>query len=63
MGAVFLLVCLPLVAALGFMLKTTQGESSNVALLAGGVFIFLSYIITRGVVSMAREWDETEAER
>jgi hypothetical protein len=62
MGATFLLVLLPIVAALGFMLKTVQGEASGAALLAGGVFLLLTTLITVMVVRMAKNWDDDSAE-
>lgn len=63
MGAVFLLVFLPLIAALGFMLKTAQGEASGGALLAAGMFLFLSVVIGVGAMRLAHKWDEDGANR
>ena len=63
MGAIFLLVFLPLTAAIGFMLKTTQGEATGTALLAAVMFVLLCIVMGVGVVRMAREWDEGEADR
>lgn len=63
MGAVFLLVLLPIVGSLGFMLKTIQNDPSDGGLLAAAMFLFLSCVIAVGVLRMARTWDQTEAER
>lgn len=62
MGAVFLLVLLPIVAALGFMLKTIQGDAADGGLLAAAAFVALSYVIGAVAVQMARGWDEGEAD-
>jgi hypothetical protein len=63
MGAVFLLVLLPIVGSLGFMLETIHNDASGGGLLAAAMFVFLSCVIAVGVLRMARSWDETEAER
>jgi hypothetical protein len=62
MGAVFLLVLLPIVAAIGFMLKAIQGDPTGGGILAGVVFLFLSCVIGVGTLRMARRWDEGEAD-
>jgi hypothetical protein len=58
MGAVFLLVLLPIFAALGFMLKTIQSDPSSGGILAAITFLFLSCVIAFGALAMARSWDE-----
>ena len=60
MGAVFLLICLPITAALGFILITTHSEASIGALMAGAVFLLLCGVIAAGAVRMARGWDEEQ---
>jgi hypothetical protein len=62
MGAVFLLVLLPILAALGFMLKTVQGDPTAGGVLAGLTFLALSCVIAIGALRMAKNWDESEAE-
>lgn len=60
MGAVLLLVMLPIVAALGFMLKTVDGGGG---FLAGLMFLFLSCVLGFGALHMARGWDDGEADQ
>jgi hypothetical protein len=60
MGAVFLLICLPITAALGFILGTTHSEASIGALMAGGMFLLLCGVIAVGAFRMARGWDEEQ---
>jgi hypothetical protein len=62
MGAVFLLVLLPIVASIGFMLKAIQGDPSAGGIFAGFMFLFLSCVIAVGAIRMAKSWDEGEAE-
>ena len=58
MGAVLLLVLLPIVAAVGFILKTVMGEGSGGALLAGFAFLMLSGFLTAAMLRLAHDWDE-----
>jgi hypothetical protein len=60
MGAVFLLVLLPIIGSLGFMLKTIQNDPSSGGLLAAAMFVFLSIVLAVGIMRMARTWDEAE---
>jgi hypothetical protein len=62
MGAVFLLVLLPIVGSLGFMLKTIQNDSSGGGLLAAVMFLFLCCVIGVGALRMARTWEQSEGE-
>lgn len=62
MGAVFLLVLLPIVAALGFMLKTIQGEASAGGLFIAATFVFLAVVMSVGILRMAQEWDSGKTE-
>jgi hypothetical protein len=61
MGAVFLLVLLPIVGAAGFLLKTCAGEGSGGAMLAAAMILFLACVIGAGVMRMARQWDDEDA--
>jgi hypothetical protein len=63
MGAVFLLVLLPTVGALGFMFKTVQGDPSGGGVLAAAMFLFMSCVIGVGALRMARTWDDDGADR
>jgi hypothetical protein len=62
MGAVFLLMLLPIVAALGFMLKTITMDAAGGGLLAALMFVFLSGVIGYMSLKMARSWDGEEPE-
>lgn len=57
MGAVLLLVLLPVTAALGFMVKTALGEGSGGALLAGLTFVMLSGFLAFASLRLAKDWD------
>ena len=62
MGAVFLLVLLPVIGAVGFMLKMTSGDSSGGSWLAGAMILFLGAFLTFGAMRLAKGWDdESEA--
>ena len=61
MGAVFLLVLLPIIGAVGFMLKMTSGDSSGGSWLAGGMILFLGAFLAFAVMKLAKGWDEDEA--
>ena len=60
MGAVLLLVLLPITAALGFILKTAMGEGGGGALLAGLTFLMLSGFLAFAALRLAKDWDEEE---
>ena len=60
MGAVLLLVLLPITAALGFMVKTALGEGSGGAWLAAFAFLMLSGFLAFASLRLARDWDEEE---
>ena len=63
MGAVFLLVLLPIVAALGFMVKTILGDPTGGGMLAAFMFLALSCVIAVVALRMAKSWDEPETDR
>jgi hypothetical protein len=63
MGAVLLLMFLPVVASLGFILMTVQSEGSDSGLLAGAAFFVLCWFLVIGAMRMAKEWDEGKPER
>jgi hypothetical protein len=60
MGAVLLLVLLPITAAVGFMVKTALGEASGGALFAGFAFLMLSGFLGYAALRLAKDWDEEE---
>lgn len=57
MAAVLCLVCLPLVAAVGFMTGAVLGDRSPASMLGGAAFIALAVTILAGAVQLARGWD------
>lgn len=62
MGAVMLLVLLPISAALGFMIMSVVGDPGEGGMLAAFMFLFLSCVIAVGALRMAREWDDGESD-
>ncbi|MBL9016951.1 MAG: hypothetical protein JNL83_22370 [Myxococcales bacterium] len=53
---------LPTVASIGFMLMAIHGDPTGGGILAGFVFLALSFVIGGGALRMARGWDESETE-
>jgi hypothetical protein len=60
MAAVFCLVLLPAIAAVGFMVKTIQGQMSTAGGLAAVVFSMLIAFVFTGVLSMIKRAEDEE---
>lgn len=58
MAAVFALVFLPALAAVGFMIKTVQGELSIGTGLAGTTFFLLAAFVFGGVLAMIKREED-----
>lgn len=57
MGAVLLLVFLPVMASVGFMCGVMQNDSSHGGVIAGLAFIVLAIGLFVGLLNLVRHWE------